>query len=208
MVINFRDLYKKYNVKSEGVVHIGAHEGGELPVYVELGLNKFVMFEPQKTTFNILNHNCSKYSEKEFLLYNVALGNMKGIAELNVNTNNAKMSSSLLKPKEHLKEHPTVFFEGTEQVTVDMLDNYIDSVAGCNFLNIDVQGYELEVFKGGTKVLEKMDYIYSEVNVKELYENNVLIDELDSFLYNFERVETQIFREGWGDAFYIRKTLL
>jgi hypothetical protein len=33
--------------------------------------------------------------------------------------------------------------------------------------------------------------------------------EIDNYLNEFERVETQIFKEfGWGDALYIRKSLI
>ena len=34
---------------------------------------------------------------------------------------------------------------------------------------MDVQGYELEVLKGGLETLKQVDYVYCEVN---MYENN------------------------------------
>ena len=75
-------------------------------------------------------------------------------------------------------------------------------------MNIDVQGYELEVFKGGKKTLEKIDYVYCEVNRGEMYEGNPLIEELDVHLgeYGFERVETHWPETWykWGDALYIK----
>ena len=67
----------------------------------------------------------------------------------------------------------------------------------------------MEVFEGGRETLNRIDYIYSEVNRDEMYENNVLINQLDEFLssYNFTRVETYWPDDklGWGDAFYIKK---
>ena len=77
----------------------------------------------------------------------------------------------------------------------------------CNFINIDVQGYELEVFKGATNTLKHIDYIMSEVNTDEVYEGCVLIDELDEFLvtFGFNRVETNMAGGLWGDAFYIKE---
>jgi hypothetical protein len=76
-----------------------------------------------------------------------------------------------------------------------------------NFINIDVQGYELEVFKGSYKTLKNIDYIISEVNRAEVYENCPYVGELDSYLqnYNFTRVETNWAGDTWGDAFYIKK---
>ena len=76
-----------------------------------------------------------------------------------------------------------------------------------NFLNIDVQGYELEVFKGAFESLKNIDYIISEVNRDEVYENCPHIDELDKYLsqLNFKRVETDWAGNSWGDALYVKK---
>jgi len=74
-------------------------------------------------------------------------------------------------------------------------------------MNIDVQGYELEVMKGSVETLKQIDYIYCEVNKAEIYENNAYIDEIDSFLsqYSFERVEIQWWEDhDWGDALYVK----
>jgi hypothetical protein len=122
-------------------------------------------------------------------------------------SSNEAQSSSILKPKEHLEHHPYVTFDGTEEVEVDILDDY--DVSNANFMNIDVQGYELEVLKGGKKTLEHIDYVYCEVNRGEMYENNAMIDEVDEYLgsYGFERVETHWPETWykWGDALYIKK---
>jgi hypothetical protein len=54
-----------------------------------------------------------------------------------------------------------------------------------------------------------MDFIVSEVNIEELYEGCCLIDDLDSYLLNFDfkRVKTILWDNGsvgWGDALYIK----
>ena len=76
-----------------------------------------------------------------------------------------------------------------------------------NFMNIDVQGYELEVMKGASKFLPHIQFIYCEVNRAEVYEGCPRIEELDEYLgtYGFERVETTWDGGTWGDAFYIKK---
>ena len=75
-----------------------------------------------------------------------------------------------------------------------------------NFLHIDVQGYELEVLKGAVKCLENVYYIVVEINRSELYEFCPMISDIDRFLDNFQRVETEWRhgRENWGDALYVR----
>jgi hypothetical protein len=76
-----------------------------------------------------------------------------------------------------------------------------------NMINIDVQGYELEVFKGSTDILHNIDYIISEVNRDEVYQNCTKVDDLDIFLskYNFIRVETSWDGNTWGDALYVKR---
>ena len=72
---------------------------------------------------------------------------------------------------------------------------------------MDVQGYELEVLKGGLETLHQVDYVYCEVNRDEVYENNAYVEEIDKFLsdYNMTRVETDWAGDIWGDALYIRQ---
>ncbi len=204
MLLDFPQIYRKYNLNIKGIIHIGAHYGTEVPDYIRHGVGEIVLFEPLSNNFNVLEKNC-QHLNANIQAYNVALGSKKGNATMYLSDNDAQ-SSSILRPKNHIEEIPWVHFEGTEQVEVETLDSY--NFQNYNFINIDVQGYELEVFKGGKKTLEKVDYIYSEVNRGELYEGCAQITELDDFLekYGFERVETHWPETwyNWGDAFYVR----
>jgi FkbM family methyltransferase len=188
----------------KGIVHIGAHYGEEIPEYVNAGIQNITVFEPLSNNFNILEERLQNINA-DIQGYQVALGNEKSISTMYLSSNEAQ-SSSILKPKEHLVHHPDVTFNGIEEVEVDLLDNF--DIRGANFINIDVQGYELEVFKGGKKTLEQIDYVYCEVNRGEMYEGNPMIEDLDEYLsqYGFERVETywpEIWYK-WGDALYIK----
>ena len=99
------------------------------------------------------------------------------------------MSSSIYKPKERLDYHPSVTFDGFEDIVIKQFSDL--KIRNVNFLNIDVQGYELEVLKGFHN-LDEIKYIKTEVNRKELYENSINVKDLDKYLknYNFIRVET------------------
>lgn len=205
MLISFSSLKRKYEMNIRGVVHIGAHYGEEIQEYVDNGIQKITVFEPLSLNFDILSKRLQNVNA-DIQGYQVALGSEKGSATMYLSSNEAQ-SSSILKPKEHLEHHPYVTFDGTEEVEVDILDDY--DVSNANFMNIDVQGYELEVLKGGKKTLEHIDYVYCEVNRGEMYENNAMIDEVDEYLgsYGFERVETHWPETWykWGDALYIKK---
>lgn len=189
----------------KGIVHIGAHYGEEIQEYVDNGIKKIIVFEPLAKNFDVLYERL-KDINADIEGHQIALGSKKGTAVMHLSSNEYQ-SSSILKPKQHLELHPNVIFDGTEEVQVDILDNY--DIGNCNFINIDVQGYELEVFKGAKETLNKIDYVYCEVNRDQVYEDNALIEEIDEFLskYEFERVETK-WPESyftWGDALYIKK---
>jgi FkbM family methyltransferase len=190
------------NIK--GIVHIGAHYGEEIQEYVNNGIQNITVFEPLSNNFKILAERLQNINA-DIEGYQIALGSEKSISTMYLSSNEAQ-SSSILKPKEHLVHHPDVTFNGIEEVEVDLLDNF--DIRGANFINIDVQGYELEVFKGGKKTLEQIDYVYCEVNRGEMYEGNPMIEDLDEYLsrYGFERVETYWPETWykWGDALYIK----
>ena len=203
MLLSFTALKRKYNMNIKGIIHVGAHYGEELSEYVSNGIQDIILFEPISENFDILSDKV-KDLNANIEGHQVALGSERGEFTMYV-SDNEKQSSSILKPKVHLTHHPHVKFPSTETVEVHLLDDY-DS-KDYNFINMDVQGYELEVLKGGTKTLEHVDYVYCEVNRDEVYEDNAMIEELDEFLssYNMKRVETDWAGGIWGDALYIRE---
>ena len=185
-----------------GVIHVGGHYGEELQDYIDEGIQDIVLFEPLTENFNILKDKAENLNAN-IQGYQVALGSHEGDTTMYV-SDNEKQSSSILKPKVHLTHHPHVKFPETEEVSVDLLDNY--NTGNYNFLNMDVQGYELEVLKGATETLKQIKYVYCEVNRDEVYENNAYVEEIDEFLagYNMERVETDWQGDIWGDALYTK----
>ena len=189
------------NIK--GIIHIGGHYGEEIADYVKEGVNDIVVFEPLDDNFNILSQKVQEL-DANIEGYQVALGSKSGEYNMYV-SDNEKQSSSILKPKVHLTHHPHVKFPYEEKVEVHLLDEY--NCYDYNFINMDVQGYELEVLKGGLETLKQIDYVYCEVNRDEVYENNAYVQEIDEFLsdYDMIRVETDWAGEIWGDALYIKR---
>jgi len=202
MLISLDQLITKYNMNITGVIHIGAHYGEEVDGYISNGIENIVMFEPLKSNFNVLVSNIINF-DKNIITHQVALGNDNRTVEMYISSNEMQ-SSSILKPKKHLTHHPNVYFTGIEEVQMKKLDCF--NYSKFNFINMDVQGYELEVLKGGKKTLEFVNYVYCEVNRDEVYENNAFIGQIDEFLsdYNMERVETDWSGDIWGDALYIK----
>ena len=203
MLLDLINLKEKYNLDIKGIIHIGGHFGQEFKTYEQLNIDRVMFFEPIQRTFERLKENVGQKA----ILNNCALGNFEGEIEMFVEVANQGQSSSILEPLVHLNQYPHITFESKEMVKIKKLDSFIDTVGEYNFINIDVQGYELEVFKGGYEYLNSIDYIMTEVNRDEVYKGCPMVEELDEFLksYGFERVETTWDGVPWGDAFYVKR---
>jgi FkbM family methyltransferase len=215
MLLDFNYLKNKYGLKIDGILHIGAHFGEEYETYESNDIKNLIFFEPVPVTFEKLTEKLNGKA----ILVNTALGNLEGKITMNIETANNGQSSSILKPALHLAQYPHIKFEDKIEVDITTLDKFMHTLHSTGFtselpkynmINIDVQGYELEVFKGATKTLENIDYIITEVNRDVVYQQCAFIDDLDSFLskFDFKRVETNWAGYTWGDAFYIKQNKL
>jgi len=204
MIYKFMDLlslFEKYNMIVDGVIHVGAHIGQEIDFYEKISPNKIAMFEPVPSTFERLKNKVGNRA----VLYNKALGNERKMVEINIETANDGQSNSILEPGVCMSSlYPHIIFDHKILVELTKLDDYVE-LFGYNFINIDTQGYELEVLKGGSKILRTINYIVVEVNKDEIYKNCPMIEELDNFLkpYGFKRVETS-WENLWGNSLYVK----
>jgi len=205
MLMSLDKIVNDYDLKIHGVLHIGAHYGEEYNDYVRNGIRKMIFFEPIHS--NYLQLCKSIPNNDEIRIINQALGNMKGITIMNIESANNGQSCSIFEPLKHLEQYPNIVFDKKEVVSIDKLDNIEFDRNQFNMINIDVQGYELEVFKGAIETLPFIDIIYTEVNREELYKNCAMIDEIDTFLsdFGFVRILTDWTGGTWGDALYLKK---
>ena len=207
MLIDFRELFPEYNLTFKGVLHVGANVGEEYEVYNELGIVRQIWIEANREIFTKLIEHVGNHLEGVDC-YNVAAGNRWGRANLHV-SNNHSQSSSVLELGTHKIEHPDVYYVKDMPVTMVPLGEYLMpyELHSVDLLNLDVQGYELEVLKGLGNWVIGFKAIYTEVNKSHVYENCVLVDDLDVYLLarGFKRVETYWApNKTWGDALYIR----
>ncbi len=206
MLIPLTPLVEKYHMKITGVIHVGAHWGQEFEAYRQNGITDIIFIEPCEKAYKRLQASFSKTDG--VILFQCACGEQDGHVEMFVEQHNQGQSNSILKPRKHLEYYPQIQFNETERVPVRKLDNLFFARNKYNMLMMDTQGAELLVLKGATTTLRSIDYIYTEVNDQELYAGNALVTELDDFLPEFKRVESLWTGQGWGDAVYIRNTVL
>jgi FkbM family methyltransferase len=197
MIKTFAEISEYYPIK--GVIVIGAWDGAEYSEFA--GVENMMFFEPIKENYERL----IKTVPVNFKTFNLALGNMRGVAMMYVETKNKGMSCSVLEPGTHLESHPDIIFDKKAIVNIDRLDNIDFDRSLYNMILLDVQGYELEVLKGAEETLKSIDIIHTEVNTREVYKGCALIEEIDIYLSDFKRVETRIHESVfYGDAIYIR----
>ena len=211
MLLDLDKLISDYNMKVSGVLHVGAHHGQEIEDYKRHGIQKIVMVEPQPVCQEVLDR---KYGDDENItLFKCAVGSKETsgtTVTMHTETANQGQSSSLLEPVMHLQQYPHIVFDGTIEVPMSTVDEIMEGSADSdryNFINMDVQGYELEVLKGSINHLHNVEYIMTEVNRAEVYKGCPMVSELDDFLseYGFVRVETSWAGYTWGDALYVKR---
>ena len=207
MLITFEEINKILLLKKidiTGSLHIGAHECEEINFYNQLGLeNKDIIWIdaiPSKVN-EAINRGIPN-------VYNAVITD-KDDDNVVFNISNNFQSSSVLEFGTHLQEHPWVsYVDKIEQksITIDTFfeRNNIDA-SKYDFWNFDIQGAELMALKGAIKSIKYAKALYLEVKEKELYKKCGLINEIDTFLfqYNFKRVLTNMTPHGWGDALYM-----
>lgn len=220
-----QEILAKYNLSPKGVIHVGAHWAEEHEDYLKCGIKKFVYIEPCSEAWKVIanklnlregflsieNNIMGMYSEN-VRLYPFACGSEEAVVPMYVSHNNQGQSNSLLEPLLHIQQHPEVVFNDAEVVKVVPLDKLDVEKKDYDFLMMDVQGFEGEVLKGATETLKHINIIYTEVNRGQTYKGNMEIYEMDAFLFEHGFVRKETYWPSpnwtWGDAIYIRKSLL
>ncbi len=167
------------------IVDIGASSHGQLTEpyapLMQANLANVVGFEPDSQAHAKL---CEIYADNpsyRYLPYFVGKGGPATFYETNW-----FMTGSLYKPNKPLLD---AFFQladvvqlvAEHPVSTVRLDD-LDDLGTVDMVKIDVQGAELDVFKGGIKALADALVIWTEVEFIELYEGQPLFAEIEQFL--------------------------
>ena len=201
MLIPVTQLSCYWNIKPNGVLHVGAHKGEESGEYTRHNWGKVVWVEAQPELVTYLR-TLLKPENNQVL--EAAVWDESG-TELDFNLASNGESSSLLDFGSHATSYPHIIFESSIKVRTKRLDEIIPKDRFADFLNMDVQGVELKALQGlGSRIIE-FKWVYTEVNKNEVYKNCTRIEEIDEYLskFGFSRTVTRwVFGKGWGDALY------
>jgi FkbM family methyltransferase len=160
-------------------------------------------FEPIPASYSITHEKTKKFSNVH--LENVALGEKNEKRFFNISSN--KVSSSLLKPTGHLKDHPRITFNKQIEVNVINLDKWANDIGleKVDLMWLDMQGYEWYVLNSSPNIMSKTNYIYSEVCKKEQYENGMVYDDFKKWMLTQNFVvekEFKFYDDGAGNVLF------
>ena len=207
-MIDLKEQFRRYGFKPRGVIHVGAHEGEELAVYRELGIENILFIEANPEVYARLVEKLD--GEAGIGTACCAVTDHSGECELHVTS--MDQSSSVLALKRHAEIYPEIRETTVIQVPCRTLDDLMDELGldseAFDFLNLDIQGAELLALAGAERTLQHLWAVNAEVNFEELYEGCALVDALERFLHErgFHRSALATpYHPSWGDGLYLRK---
>jgi FkbM family methyltransferase len=215
-------MMSRYKMNITGVVHAGAHIGQEAESYEACGIERVLWIEANPDLIAILNERVFPYGHVTVCACIGARDGDEVIFHLadSIDGGNHGQSSSVLPLGTHTQIHPDIRYVSEQRMRTQTLATLLRAnwpwPGSPNFLNLDLQGYELESLKGAAPVLDGFRWIYTEINEDPLYEGCALLPELASWLaergfYMAEKAlcgaQTRSHGAdwyGWGEALFIR----
>jgi FkbM family methyltransferase len=169
-------------------------------------------FEPNPNVFVSLKNNY--INDNHIHCYPVGVGDMNGELTFNINANTG--TSSFSTPTKYHQAHQARRILSQQTVPVVTLDAFVQeqSIRHVDILKLDIEGYEMKALHGASNLLDqqRIDVIYSEVNIVRSYDGQAVFHELTTFLdsrdyhlFNLEGFvaqETPIRQAILGNAVY------
>jgi FkbM family methyltransferase len=151
------------------IVDCGAHDGHdsvELCNQIDATVHAF---EPVPALFARLKERTRAYPNIH--CYELALGDTNGTIEFFVSSGGSEASSSILAPKEHLRDHPNVRFERKIRVQSMTLDSWAErnNIERIDFLWLDMQGFEMQMLQASPRIVSMVQAIHTEVSTRQTY---------------------------------------
>ena len=144
--------------------------------------SRIIGFEIEKAVCEKMNSQ----SLKGVKYYPYALGKANEKRKLYITQH--PMCCSLYKPNEEFiklyNNFEVAYLKKETEIDTISLDYFIDKhdVGNIDFIKIDVQGAELDIFKGGSKALKNVLKIVCEVEFVQHYENQPLFGDVCTYL--------------------------
>jgi FkbM family methyltransferase len=206
VLISVADLKHVYDCKPLGILHVGAHLCEEAAEYEKFKWLPCYWVEANQALLAAAKSKMNNSSKNHFFYEGVVWE--KSGEKIQFNVTNNFQSSSVFEMGTHKELYTDVFVNLVEERITTTLNDLIPVDSFFDFINLDIQGAELNAIKGLGSRIANINWIYTEVNKKKLYKNIYLVKDIDDYLslYGFKRIATYwLSGVGWGDALYIKE---
>ena len=210
MLFSVNELVRVYKIKPQGVLHVGAHNAEEEKEYVSngwQGRGKILWVEANPELAEKMRINLDPSLN---LVFTGLAWGISGV-EKRFYLNNFSQASSAFELGTAQEYYRNFQIKSEIILSTIRIDELINTEFLFDFINLDVQGSELEVLLGCGELLQKIKWIYTEVNHIQVYKGIPLVGEIDSYLQSqgFTRMATRWYsNSGWGDALYYNNSIL
>jgi len=153
------DWYIYFNLKEEGLdLMLSFIQPGDLVLDIGTNVGYFALrcamkakrgfvygFEPSEISFNKCQANLGLNNLSNLVVEQLALGEMEGTAYLHTETENNRGMNRI----------STDRISEDEQIKVRSMDQFVkeNNISKVNFIKLDVEGYEMQVLKGGEQTI-------------------------------------------------------
>ncbi len=179
------------------ILEIGANDGTHTAWFKEVFPRAVIhCFEPNESALRRFRQHAANLPQ--VFLHEVAVGRTNGTVQFypsvaregDSGSATWDASGSLRKPTGHLELHPEISFAAAVSVSSIRLDDWRTShkIDVIDFIWMDVQGAELDVFSGASETLKRSRYVYTEYAIRELYEGQPTLKQILSALPTFKPV--------------------
>ena len=172
--INRKNFYAQFLKKGDTYFDIGANYGNRISPIMKLDVGLIVAVEPQEA--------CCNYLRETFKGITVLQNGVWAVAETKTFYVSCDSVLSSFSQDFIIKTGDTRFvgntWNETKQIEIITLDSIIEKYGTPDFVKVDVEGFEPEVFKGLSKPLKVVSFEYT---VPELSDNLFpIIEKLNS----------------------------
>ena len=185
----------------------GAHDGLDSIELVNTFGGTLYAVEAVPDVFSRLIENTK--SHPNIHPYNLALGKKNEKINFYVSAGNSGASSSLLQPREHLRDHPEISFHENIRVDCFTLDKWAEDnkISRIDFMWLDMQGAEKLMLEASEQIIKTVKVIHCEISTKETYESVLIYPAFKKWMKTIGfRPEIELIPPGYdmGDVVFVR----
>lgn len=204
MLLVYQALLRKHQIAPRGIVHVGAHTGSELQLYLQLGFSRALLLEPNPILQAPLNLRRDHYNRLVGALTDLtdarlspanswarpwcvtlpyAAGARNSEAQLHC-VSDTRLSSLLPISQAALEGGVT----GQVTVPLHTLDTVVEELRGSwspgelNVMWVNVQGTELDVLRGAPALLDQLELVAVELSYERRYQDECTPAQVDACL--------------------------